>query len=195
MDGGKKWKLIHHVDDKTGAADLSMDMTNPRILYASMWDYQRHPWTVRSGGAGSGVWKSTDSGDTWKQLEGGLPKEMGKVSVDVSRANPDVVYANIEAELEKSGVYKSIDAGKTWKLTCKDRITVARAWYYIEIYADPMDENIVYVMNAPYLKSVDGGKSFESIRVPHGDQHDMWINPHNNKNIINANDNWLVKTV
>jgi len=188
MDGGKNWKLIHHVDDKTGAADLSMDMTNPRILYASMWDYQRFPWTVRSGGPGSGVWKSTDSGETWKKLEGGLPKEMGKVAVDVSRANPDIVYANIEAELDKSGVYKSTDAGKTWKLVCKDRITVARAWYYIEIYADPMDENIVYVMNAPYLKSVDGGKTFESIRVPHGDQHDMWINPHNNKNIINAND-------
>jgi len=187
-DGGKNWKLIHHIDNITGAADLSMDMTNPRILYASMWDYQRHPWTVRSGGPGSGVWKSTDGGDTWDQLKDGLPKAMGKVSVDVSRANPDVVYANVEAELSKSGVYKSTDGGKKWKLVCKDRITVARAWYYIEIYADPLDENIVYVMNAPYLKSVDGGKTFTPIRVPHGDQHDMWINPKNNKNIINAND-------
>ena len=185
-DGGKTWDLILHVDEHTGAADLSMDMNNPRILYASMWDHQRYPWKVKSGGPGSGIYKSTDGGDTWEKLTKGLPEEMGKVAVDVSRANSNVVYANIEAD--KSGVYKSDDAGKSWNLVCSDRITITRAWYYIEIYADPQNEDIVYVMNAPFLKSIDGGKTFSTIRVPHGDQHDLWINPHDNSNIINSND-------
>ena len=186
MDGGQNWELVLHVDESTGASDLSMDMNNPRILYASMWDYQRYPWKVRSGGKGSGIYKSTDGGDSWEKLTKGLPKEMGKVAVDVSRANSQVVYANIEAD--KSGVYKSTDAGKSWTRVCSDRITITRAWYYIEIYADPVNENIVYVMNAPFLKSIDGGKTFRTIPVPHGDQHDLWINPDDNANMINAND-------
>jgi photosystem II stability/assembly factor-like uncharacterized protein len=186
IDGGDTWQKVLFVDNKTGAADISMDMNNPRILYASMWDHQRFPWTVRSGGPGSGIYKSIDGGDTWEKLTKGLPAKMGKVAVDVSRANSDVVYANIEAD--KSGVYKSTDAGKSWKLVCSDRITITRAWYYIEIFADPLNEDIVYVMNAPFLKSIDGGKSFSTVPVPHGDQHDLWINPNNNRNMINAND-------
>lgn len=186
IDGGKTWSKILFVDSKTGAADISMDMNNPNILYAAMWDYQRHPWKVRSGGDGSSIHKSTDGGKTWTKLTEGLPEKMGKLSVDVSRANSNIVYANIEAD--KGGVYKSIDGGKKWKQSCGDRITHTRSWYYMEIYADPQDENIVYVMNAPYLKSIDGGKSFQRIKVPHGDQHDLWINPNNNKNIINSND-------
>ena len=186
IDGGKHWEQILFVNNTTGAADISMDMNNPRILYAAMWDYQRFPWTVKSGGEGSGIYKSIDGGLTWDKLSKGLPKSMGKVAVDVSRANSEVVYANIEAD--KGGVYKSTDAGKSWRRTCSDRITITRAWYYIEIYADPQDENIVYVMNAPFLKSIDGGKTFKNIRVPHGDQHDLWINPDNNTNMINAND-------
>ncbi len=187
-DGGDTWEKILYVDDTTGAADLSMDESNPRILYAGMWSHRRYPWQVVSGGEGSGLHKSTDGGDTWEELTEGLPEAMGKVAIDVSAANPEVVYANIEAEGEKAGVYRSNDAGKTWRQTSKDRVTIARAWYYIEIFADPKDENKVYVLNAPMLKSIDGGKSFKPIPNPHGDQHHLWINPDNTENIILAND-------
>jgi len=187
-DGGLNWDKILYVDQTTGISDLSMDINNPRILYASTWDHRRYPWQVRSGGPGSAFYKSTDSGKTWDKLEGGLPEHVGKTSIDVSPANSDVVYVNVEAEGEKAGVYRSDDAGKTWKQTTKDRVTVARAWYYIEIFADPQNEDIVYVLNAPMLKSIDGGKSFKSISNPHGDQHHLWINPDNPSNIILAND-------
>ena len=187
-NGGKTWKKVLYINENTGATDISLDIHNPRILYASTWEHRRYPWLVSSGGPGSGIYKSTDGGDTWKPLEKGLPKEMGKVSVDVSAANPEVVYANIEAKGEKGGVYRSDDGGQSWKQTSKARVTIARAWYYIEIFADPVDENKVYVLNAPVLKSIDGGKTFETISNPHGDQHHLWINPENTENIILSND-------
>ena len=187
-DGGDNWEKVLFVNDTTGAADLSMDSHNPRILYAGMWDHQRTPWQVRSGGPGSGIHKSTDGGQTWQKLSAGLPKAMGKVAVDVSPANPDVVYANIEAEEESGGVYRSNNGGSSWRQVSSDRGTVARAWYYIEIFADPTDEDQVYVLNAAMLKSIDGGKTFSSISNPHSDQHDMWINPVRPNNIILAND-------
>ena len=187
-DGGDTWRKVLFIDNNTGAADLSMDIHNPRILYAGMWDHRRLPWQMRSGGPGSGLYKSIDSGETWEKLEKGLPEEMGKVSIDVSPANSQVVYANIESEGEKGGVYRSNDGGKSWKQTSKNRVTVARAWYYIEIFADPVDEDMVYVLNAPMLKSIDGGKTFTSVSNPHGDQHHMWINPDNHNNIILSND-------
>ena len=185
-DGGKSWKKMLYVNPTTGAADLSLDVSNPRILYAGMWDYQRKPWQIRSGGPGSGIWKSVDGGENWEQLKKGLPEEMGKVAVDVSPANPMRVYANIEAE--KGGVFRSDDGGKSWKQTNSQRFTITRAWYYTEIFADPVDENKVYVLNAPMLKSIDGGKSFQRISNPHSDQHDLWINPANPENIILGND-------
>jgi photosystem II stability/assembly factor-like uncharacterized protein len=188
VDGGVSWKKIFYIDDTTGCADLSMDHHNPRILYAGMWDHRRLPWQVRSGGPGSGLYKSTDGGESWEQLEDGLPEGLGKVAIDVSPANSEVVYANIEAEGKKAGVYRSDDAGKTWRQTTNDRVTVARSWYYIEIFADPQDENKVYVLNAPMLKSIDGGKTFKTIPNPHGDQHHLWINPNNTNNIILSND-------
>ena len=188
IDGGKTWDQILFIDENTGCADLSMDHHNPRILYAGMWDHRRLPWQVRSGGPGSGLYKSTDGGDTWTQLEEGLPEGLGKVAIDVSPANSEVVYANIEAEGKKAGVYRSDDAGETWRQTTSDRVTVARSWYYIEIFADPKDENKVYVLNAPMLKSIDGGKTFKTIQNPHGDQHHLWINPDNTSNIILSND-------
>ena len=185
-DGGKTWKNVHFINEHTGAADLSLDSSNPRALYAGMWDHQRHPWKVRSGGPGSGIWKSTDGGDNWEQLKEGLPEEMGKVAVDVSPANPKRVYANIEAE--KGGVYRSDDGGKKWQRVNSQRVTVARAWYYIEIFADPVNPDVVYVLNAPMLKSTDGGKSFKPVQNPHSDQHDLWINPTNPQNMILGND-------
>ena len=187
-DGGKNWERILYVDENTGAADLSMDLTNPRILYAGMWEHRRYPWTVQSGGDGSGIYKSTNGGATWEELTNGLPKKMGKVAVDVSPANPNRVFANIESEVDKGGVFRSDDSGKTWKHVCKDRVTIARSWYYIEIFADPIDEEKAYVLNAPVLKSINGGASFKTIPIAHGDQHDMWINPNNPQNIIIGND-------
>ena len=188
LDGGQTWDNVLYVDSNTGASSLSMDMNNPLILYAAMWQHRRYPWTMESGGASSGLYKSTDGGNTWTKMEKGLPKEFGKSGISVSRANPDVVYAVIEAEGEKGGVYKSVDAGKTWQQTSKDRINIARSWYYMEIFADTQDENVVYVLNAPVTKSIDGGRTFKPVPTPHGDNHDLWIHPHNNKIMVNSND-------
>ena len=187
FDGGKNWENILFVDPSSGAVDLAMDYTNPRVLYASFWDHQRLPWYVRSGGKGSGIWKSNDGGDTWKKLSDGLPKSvMGKIGIAVSRANPKVVYAIIESN--EGGLYKSDNGGESWKLINDERVLRARSWYYMHIYADPSDENIVYVLNAPMMKSIDGGKTFTNIRVPHGDNHYLWINPNNSNILINSND-------
>lgn len=189
-DGGATWKKILYVDKHTGCADLSMDMSNPRILYAAMWDHQRTPWEIRSGGKGSGLYKSTDAGETWKKIEMGLPKEKGKMAVGVCRTNPDKVYALVESDTQKDegGLFSSDDGGKSFKLASKDHRLVQRAWYYIELTVDPQNENVVYVFNSPGLSSIDGGKTWSRIHGTHGDYHQMWINPKNEKNMIIAND-------
>jgi photosystem II stability/assembly factor-like uncharacterized protein len=153
-----------------------------------MWDHLRTPWEMRSGGPDSGIYKSTDGGANWIQLEKGLPEVLGKAGISVSRANSKVVYANLEAEGTSSGVYRSNDSGTSWKQVNKNRVTVARSWYYMEVFADPQDENRVYVLNAPALKSIDGGKTFQNMGTPHGDNHHLWIHPYNNQLIINSND-------
>ena len=186
-DGGKNWKRVLFVDSSSGANDLAIDYTNPRVLYAAFWDHQRLPWYVRSGGKGSGIWKSVDGGDTWKKLTEGLPNSvMGKIGVAVSRANPKLVYAIIESD--EGGLYRSDDGGNSWRLINDERVLRTRSWYYMHIYADPSDENIVYVLNAPMMKSIDGGKTFSNIQVPHGDNHYLWINPSNSEVMINSND-------
>ena len=186
-DGGRTWEKILYVDEDSGASDLSMDMGNPRILYAAFWDHRRLPWQVVSGGPGSGFWKSTDGGDTWVRINDGLPELMGKTSIDVSRANPDRVFAMVEAD-PGGGLFRSDDGGATWSLVSDDWTIRARAWYYIEVYADPVDEETVYVLNAPMMKSIDGGRTFANVPVPHGDTHDLWIHPEDNEVMINAND-------
>ena len=188
VDGGKTWSHVLAVSDMAGASDLSMDPTNPRILYAAMWNHGRKPWFIHSGGEDGGIYKTTDGGDNWSKLEGGLPKMVGKIGVDVSASNPQRVYAIIEAEPEEGGLYRSDDAGETWELINGHRVLHTRAWYYNHITADPVDEDTVWVMNVPLMKSVDGGKSWEKISTPHGDHHDQWINPHDNRIMINAND-------
>jgi len=186
-DGGKSWtKVLAGLNGTSGPSELAMDPSNSRILYAAMWDEQRVPWQVRSGGAGSGIWKSTDGGDTWTRLTEGLPGAMGKIGIAVSAANPERVYANIEAE--KGGLYRSDDAGKSWQLLSEDRRIQSRAWYYTNVTADPQNADVVYVMNAPVMKSIDGGKTFAQLAAPHGDNHQLWINPTDARLMINAND-------
>lgn len=187
-DGGKNWEHVLKVSADTGASDLSLDPTNPRILYAAMWHHGRTPWFIKSGGTDGGIYKSTDGGDNWEKLTGGLPEMIGKIGIDVSASNPDRVYAIIEAEPEKGGLWRSDDAGKNWSLINGHRVLHTRAWYYIHVTADPVDEDTVYVLNVPLMKSVDGGKTWEKKSTPHGDHHDHWINPDDNKNIINGND-------
>jgi photosystem II stability/assembly factor-like uncharacterized protein len=188
QDGGKSWKKVLYVNETVGAASLSMDMNNPRILYAALWEHSRSPWQMQSGGTHSGIYKSTDAGDTWERLEKGLPEVIGKAGISVSRANSNLVYINLEAEGDAAGVYRSDNGGKEWKQVNQDRITVARSWYYMEIFADPQNENIVYVLNAPALKSIDKGKTFQRMQTPHGDNHHLWIHPKNNQIMINSND-------
>ncbi len=188
LDGGNTWKNILFINDSTGASSLSMDMNNPRVLYASMWDHQRKSWQMISGGPNSGLYKSSNGGESWINMSQGLPEKIGKSGISVSRANSNIVYANIEAKGEKGGVYRSDNAGEKWIQVNKDRITIARSWYYMEIFADPINENMVYVMNAPALKSIDKGKTFKTMITPHGDNHHLWINPKNNQIMINSND-------
>ena len=165
-----------------------MDMNNPRILYAAIWDHKRTPWQMRSGGPDSGIYKSTNGGEDWILLKKGLPKIIGKAGISVSRANSKVIYINLEAEGEKSGVYRSDNSGEQWNQVNNNRIAVTRSWYYMEVFADPQDENVVYVLNAPALKSIDKGKTFKKLSTPHGDNHHLWIHPYNNKLMINSND-------
>ena len=187
-NGGESWERVFYIDTITGASSLSMDMKNPLILYAALWQHRRFPWVIESGGKSSGLYKSTDGGSSWKKMKEGLPKTMGKAGISVSRANPERVYAVIEAEGKKGGVYRSDDAGKKWRQVNGDRINITRSWYYMEIFADPQDENKVYVLNAPMTRSIDGGKSFSPVSTPHGDNHHLWINPTDNTKMINSND-------
>lgn len=187
-DGGATWKRVLYVDENTGASSLVMDMTNPRILYAATWQHRRYSWKVESGGPGCAIWKSVDGGENWTKIMEGLPKEIGKIGLAVSRANPNRVFAIVEAEKSKAGLYRSDDGGKKWNHLSNDQNITARSWYYMEVFADPQNQDVVYVLNAPFMKSIDGGKTFFSVRVGHGDTHDLWINPHNSQNMILGDD-------
>ncbi len=188
-DGGKNWKRILFANANAGAVDLCMDPNNPRILYASMWRAKRTPYSMESGGEGSAIYKSTDGGETWKNIStnDGLPKGIWGIScVSVSPVNSNRVYAMIEND--NGGVYRSDDAGQTWKKMNDDRNLRQRAWYYTKIYADTKDEDMLYVMNVSYHKSKDGGKTFQSYNAPHGDHHDLWIAPEDNQRMVIADD-------
>jgi photosystem II stability/assembly factor-like uncharacterized protein len=185
-DGGRTWTQVLRGENATsGPSDLAMDPANPRILYAAMWDHQRVPWQVRSGGPGSGIWKSTDGGDTWARLTQGLPKVVGKIGVAVS-PNPDRVYAIVEAD--SGGLFRSDDAGRTWRLMSGDRLIQTRSWYYMKVFADPQNPDVVWVLNAPVMRSIDGGRTFATVPATHGDNHALWINPANPSHMINGND-------
>lgn len=190
IDGGKSWKQVLFVNESTGCSELSMDMNAPNTLYATMWEHERKPWKVISGGEGSGVYKSTDGGDSWFKIEEGLPNELGKMAISVSRANSNKVFCLIESDSNKDlgGLFVSNNAGKSWSRISDDNRLTQRAWYYTEVFTDPNDEHTVYVLSAPALRSIDGGKSWERITGTHGDFHDLWINPKNSKNMVIAND-------
>ena len=189
-DGGATWRKVLFVNDTTGAAELSMDATNPRILYAAMWEHGRRPWQVISGGPGSGLYKSSDTGETWQKMTEGLPEQMGKMAVAVSRSSPQTVYALIESDSAKDerGLYVSTNAGKSWTQVTSEPQLVQRAWYYTELFIDPKDERTLYVLSAPALRSKDAGKTWETLSGTHGDFHDLWINPDNPRNFIISND-------
>ncbi|MDX1470496.1 MAG: glycosyl hydrolase, partial [Flavobacteriaceae bacterium] len=190
VDGGKTWNKIFYVNNTTGSAELSLDMNNPNVLYTAMWDHQRTPWKMISGGEGSGLYKSNDAGETWTELTEDLPETMGKMAIAVSRANSEKVYALIESDsyTDDSGLYVSNDAGESWSQVSGDNRLTQRAWYYIEVFPDPNNENVVYVLSADAFRSNDGGKTWEEITGTHGDYHDLWINPDNSKNMVIAND-------
>ena len=188
-DGGKNWKKVLYVNNQTGCSDLVMEPGNPGVLYAGTWRMLRTPYSMESGGEGSGLWKSIDGGETWKNISTakGLPKGLwGIVGVAVSQSNADKVYAIMENK--DGGLFVSTDAGETWTLQSSDNSIRQRAWYYTKVFVDPKNENNVYVLNVNFLKSTDGGKTFKTIRTPHGDHHDLWIDPADGNRMIIADD-------
>ncbi|MGB6477629.1 MAG: hypothetical protein WA872_07375 [Candidatus Sulfotelmatobacter sp.] len=188
QDGGKTWQKVLYKDAKSGGIDVVFDPSNSNILFAALWQARRTPWSLDSGGPGSSLYRSIDGGTTWKELKGhGLPEGiLGRIGVTVSGANPNRVWAVVEAE--KGGIYRSDDGGDTWHITTDDHRFRQRAWYYSHIFADPKSEDTVYILNTAAYRSNDGGKTFTSIHAPHGDNHALWIDPTNPKRLINGND-------
>jgi len=188
-DGGKTWKKVLYANNQTGCSDLIMEPGNPTVLYAGTWRIQRTPYSLESGGDGGAIWKSIDGGDTWKNISAnkGLPKGLwGITGITVAPSNTDKIYAIIENAA--GGLFVSTDAGETWTLQSSDNNIRQRAWYYSKIFVDPKNENIVYVLNVNFLKSTDGGKTFKNINTPHGDHHDLWIDPENGNRMIIGDD-------
>jgi photosystem II stability/assembly factor-like uncharacterized protein len=187
-DGGRSWKNVLFCSELCGAADLELQPGNPDVIFASLWHAQRKPWTIISGAREGGIYKSTDGGETWKKLSGGLPGELfGRSNVAISAASPNRVYALIEAK-PGSGLYRSDDGGSTWVLVNAQGSLITRPFYYDTLGVDPHNPDVIWIGNEGWFKSTDGGKSFRSSPVPHGDNHDVWINPKNSQYMIQGND-------
>ncbi len=190
-NGGADWELVLHVSASAGAVDLSIDPNNPRILFATTWNGRRNFWSMNSGGEGCGLWRSTDGGDTWENIteRPGLPEGIiGKIGVAISPAKPDRVWAIVEAAGRLRGLYRSDDGGDTWQMTSGKAELCWRPWYYMHVFAHPTDADTVYVTNMKTWKSIDGGKEWEEFHTPHGDNHDLWIDPNDPQRMIGADD-------
>jgi len=189
-DGGQTWEQVLAISADTGVVDLTMASSEPNTIFAGAWAVRRQPWTIDSGSMDGGIYRSTDGGDHWTRLGGGLPSNVmvGKVGVSVSQSNPKRVYANIEAAENQGGIFRSDDGGETWTRTNTSRNFLQRAFYYTRIFADPVEPDTVYATNTAAYKSTDGGKTFTTIRTGHSDNHDWWINPLNNKAMVESND-------
>jgi len=187
-DGGTTWEKVLYKDEKTGAIDVTFDPNNPNVGFAALWEASRTPWSLTSGGPGSGLYRSTDGGTTWKRLEGnGLPKgALGRIGVSISGADSNRVYALIEAE--EGGLYRSDDGGEKWTRVNEDHRFRQRAWYFTHVFADPKNVDTVYILNTGFFRSTDGGQKFSLLPAPHGDHHGLWIDPNNPQRIINGND-------
>ncbi|MBT5186074.1 MAG: glycosyl hydrolase [Kordiimonadaceae bacterium] len=187
-DGGETWEKILFVNEDSGIVDLTVSEENPRIMMATSWEFNRKPWVVVSGGPGSRVYITTDGGDTWVEINEGLPELKGKMGIAMAASDHNIVYLAIDALDGKGGVYRSTDGGESFSQVSDDGRTHARAWYYLHIYVDPNDANEVYVLNGGLMKSIDGGKTYDTIRAPHVDHHALWFNPNDSTNFINGND-------
>ena len=188
-DGGKNWEKVLYKSENAGAVDLSMDPNNPRILYASIYQVRRNPWSLTSGGPDGGIYRTTDGGDTWTEItrNKGLPDGLiGRVGISASAAKSGRVYATIENE--NCGLFRSDDYGDTWELATDNRDIQGRPWYYQHVFADPQDADTVWVLNYSCWKSIDGGRTFNTVGTPHGDNHDLWIDPRNPRRMIEGND-------
>jgi photosystem II stability/assembly factor-like uncharacterized protein len=194
LDGGKNWEKVLYKDENTGAIDVAFDPRNPNILFAALWQARRTPWSLASGGPGSGLYRSTDGGTTWKHLEEhGFPKgPYGRIGVSVA-ANSERVYALIEAK--DGGLYRSDDGGDSWQLVNGSHSLYQRPWYYMHVFADPQDSETVYVLDVEAFKSTDGGRTFNKFKVPHGDNHNLWIDPKNTNRMIASNDGGVTVTL
>ncbi|HXJ14977.1 MAG TPA: hypothetical protein VNH19_22115 [Candidatus Limnocylindrales bacterium] len=195
-NGGKTWEKVLFKDNRTGAIDISIDPHNPNVLFAALYQVQRTPWSLDSGGPGSGLYQSTDGGTTWKHLEGkGLPTSLlGRIGVSVSGADSNRVYSLIEAK-DGSGLYRSDDGGENWTKINDDQRLTQRAWYFTHIFADPKSVDTVYMLNTGMFRSQDAGKTLELLPAPHGDHHGLWIDPINPQRMINGNDGGATITV
>ena len=195
-DGGASWEQVLFVSEKTGAVDVAIDPFNPRVLFAAMWTAERKPWTLTDGGEEGGIWKSTDGGDTWVQLSSGLPDgPIGRIGLAVSPAQRGRIWAHVSAPYGEGGVFLSDDGSSTWSLINGERKLQVRGWYYSHLEAHPTDADTVFSIGLRFHKSIDGGRTFRSIRTPHGDNHDLWIHPRSPEVMVEANDGGATVTL
>jgi photosystem II stability/assembly factor-like uncharacterized protein len=189
MNGGKSWEKILYVNDAVGAVDIAMDNTNPAILYASTWRVKRSAYSLESGGEGSALWKTTNGGNTWQKISThkGFPKDtLGIIGIALCPSNTDKIYAMVESKT--GGLFVSNDAGETWVKQNEESKIRQRAWYFNKIFVDPKNENTIYACNVEFFKSTDGGKTFSNINTPHGDHHNLWIDPEDGQRMAIADD-------